>query len=314
LPNILLPQKKREMDINKISLGVEAIDSTPQVEGVTINRLSKTVRSTAALARTTIFKIAKVLKSAAIVTINVSKKVAVIALDLGKRTTNLTLNLTKKFINMIKSRLEKRESDGERPLHGSGYRTPLNTNKVKKTFLLLGALVVLIIIAVAVKSGISKSRTGLLSGSTLGDQVEINSPLKITEINREFSFPLNDSKGKEVSNIKYVIQRVELQNEIIVKGQKATAVKGRLFLIVYLKITNEYSQKVQMNTKDYVRLSVNGNQVEWLAPDIHNDPVEIQAQSTKVTRLGFPISESDTKLLLRIGQINGDKQMIELNF
>ena len=66
-----------------------------------------------------------------------------------------------------------------------------------------------------------------------------------------------------------------------------------------------------MNTRDYVRLTVN-NGSEWLAPDIHNDPVEIQAISTKYTRIGFPISDTDKKLKLQIGEINGDKEIVDL--
>ena len=152
------------------------------------------------------------------------------------------------------------------------------------------------------------------SPATNENRVEVEDAERTLSVNKEFQFPLTDSKGEKISKIKYVIEKAELRNEIIVKGQKATAVKGRTFLVVYLKVTNEYTQKIEMQTRDYVRLSVNGNENEWLAPDIHNDPVEVQAQSTKVTRLGFPINESDTKILLRVGQINGDKEKVELNF
>ena len=100
-------------------------------------------------------------------------------------------------------------------------------------------------------------------------------------------------------------------DEIIVEGKRATTVKGRTFLIVTLKITNEYTQSIDMDTRDYVRLSVEPNQ-EWQAPDIHNDPVQVQAISTKYTRLGFPINETDKNLILRVGEINGTKEEIPL--
>lgn len=132
------------------------------------------------------------------------------------------------------------------------------------------------------------------------------------DINREFLFPLTNSEGEEVSNLKYVIQAAELRDEIVVKGQRATAIEGRTFLIFTLKITNEHSQAIEMSTRDYIRLSVNGNEDEWLAPDIHNDPVEIQAISTKNTRVGFPINDTDSNLVLRVGEINGEKETISL--
>lgn len=152
----------------------------------------------------------------------------------------------------------------------------------------------------------------LSSRSTQSDRVEVKGAKAAQDLNREFTFPLKDDKGKEVSKIKFVVERAELRDEIIVKGQRATAVKGRTFLIITLKITNEHNQPIEIDTRDYIRLSVNGNESELLAPDIHNDPVEVQAISTKYTRVGFPINDSDRNLVLLVGEINGEKQKIAL--
>ena len=129
-----------------------------------------------------------------------------------------------------------------------------------------------------------------------------------------FAFPLKDNKVEKVAEVKYMIEKAELRDEIIVQGKRATAVKGRTFLIFNLKVSNEFTQSIEINTKDYVRLSVNGNEEEWLAPDIHNDPVTVQAISTKYTRVGFPINDSDTNLIIRIGEIEGEKEKIPLEF
>ena len=132
-------------------------------------------------------------------------------------------------------------------------------------------------------------------------------------LNREFVFPLKDGAGENISEIKYFIEKAEIRDQIITEGKKATAVKGRTFLILTLKVTNEYDKAIKINTRDYVRLSVNGNKDEWLAADIHNDPVEVQAQSTKPTRIGFPINDTDKELIIRVGEIDGDKEEIPLN-
>ena len=58
---------------------------------------------------------------------------------------------------------------------------------------------------------------------------------------------------------------------------------------------------------------MNANENELLAPDTHNDPVEIQAISTKFTRVGFIINDSDKDLVLHVGEIQGDKEKIELD-
>lgn len=129
-------------------------------------------------------------------------------------------------------------------------------------------------------------------------------------VNREFSFPIKNESGEEISQVKYTIQSAELRNEIFVKGQKATAVKGRTFLIMNIKLTNSLDKTIKINTRDYIRLIVNSNTVEPLAPEIHNDPVEVQPISTKITRIGFPINESDRDLQLQVGEIKGPKELV----
>lgn len=136
--------------------------------------------------------------------------------------------------------------------------------------------------------------------------------LKTQEINKEFKFPIKNEDGKELSKMTYEIQKATIQDEILVKGQRARAVEGRVFLILDIKITNSYDQGLQINSKDYVRLIINGNKEELIAADIHNDPVEVQAISTKTTRIGFPINESDKNLEIQVGEINGKKETIKI--
>ena len=153
----------------------------------------------------------------------------------------------------------------------------------------------------------------LFAGSSTSEKVEIKEASAQMELNREFSFPLKDSEGKDVSSFKYKVESAELRDEIVVKGQRANSIKGREFLIINLKLSNDYDKTIQINTRDYMRLSVNGDESEWLAPEIHNDPAEVQAISTKNTRVGFPINESDEKLIIQVGEINGNKEKIELS-
>ncbi len=150
-------------------------------------------------------------------------------------------------------------------------------------------------------------------GANNGQKTTIAGPIATRPINKEFSFPIKDNKGIEIGTLKYMLENAELRDEIVVKGQKATAVKGRTFLILNLKIVNQGDKRIEINSRDFIRLSVN-NGTEWLAPEIHNDPVEIQPISTKYSRLGFPIDETKKNLKVQVGEISGQKTVLDLQF
>lgn len=143
-------------------------------------------------------------------------------------------------------------------------------------------------------------------------QLSLQKPDVQKKINKSFTFPLRDSEGKEVSNLTYTIDSVETRNQIIVQGQQATVIKGKTFLIINVKLTNNYDKAIQVNARDYLRVIINDSP-EKLAPDMHSDPVDVQAISTKLTRLGITINESDKNVILQIGEISGKKENIKIS-
>lgn len=217
-------------------------------------------------------------------------------------------SLTQERVNELNLR-ERLESLGIKLKKGNNRRLP----KRLVRFSIILAILVVVFLAVRVIAQ-QTPQTKSFQSSSKDQRIEILGAKATIDLNREFEFPLRTAEGVEVSKIKYTIEKAELRDEIIVKGQRATAVKGRTFLILNLKITNNFDQAIEIPTKNYVRLTRNNNNQELLAPDIHNDPVEIQAISTKLTRIGFPINDSDTNLKLHLGEIAQEKQIIELNF
>lgn len=154
---------------------------------------------------------------------------------------------------------------------------------------------------------------GQTNSNTLDTRTDVQSAKATAAINRDFIFDVKNDTGVSEGKIKYTFDNAEIRNEIVIKGEKATAVKGRTFLIINLKLKNDENHKIVFNSRDYVRLSVNGKTQEWLAPDIHNDPLEVQAISTKLTRLGFPINDTDRDIKLQVGEVDGEKTIINLN-
>ncbi|KKQ51329.1 hypothetical protein A2865_03100 [Candidatus Woesebacteria bacterium RIFCSPHIGHO2_01_FULL_39_17] len=210
------------------------------------------------------------------------------------------------FLTKLKERRKGRDEFQSTSL--GNKRFDFSSSKLRKPL----KNILLLIIALAIIFGIGKVVSSISLQNSSSGKLEVEKAKKSQVLNREFSFPLKDSQGEQIGEVKYMVEKAELMDEIIVEGKRAKAVKGRIFLIFTIKISNGYTQAIEMNTKDYARLSVNGNFDEWLAPDIHNDPVEVQAISTKYTRLGFPINENDKNLVLRIGEIEGEKQEIPL--
>ena len=181
----------------------------------------------------------------------------------------------------------------------------------KKVLYILVAAILVIVLIFLTKDSLQFNSQKTRSAPS---QSKIAGAKERIEINREFEFPLKNSKGNEVSKIKYTVESVELRKEILLKGKKASAVSGRIFFIANIKIANSFDKTIEINSKDYLRLVVGNNEGELLAADIHNDPVRVQAISTKYTRLGFPVNDSDKAFKLKIGEINGDKVDIEVKF
>lgn len=145
------------------------------------------------------------------------------------------------------------------------------------------------------------------------EPLQMNSPFILSQqsLNKSFQFPIEDTQGNEITKVTYTVKNADVQNDIILKGQRASAVQGKTFLVVSLKITNPSDKTIQMNTRDYIRLSANKIN-DFQAPDIHNDPVQIQPIATLVTRVGFSINQADKNLQLYVGEIDGSKTTIPL--
>jgi hypothetical protein len=186
----------------------------------------------------------------------------------------------------------------------------------KKYFKIILPIIIGVIVIAAIASLIKSLPDAQSKPADPTSTVAAPDSLATINLNRKFSFPLKDDKGTVVGNFDYVIESAAIQKQIIVQGQRATAVDGRDFLILNLKITNNLKKTIQLNTRDYIRLTVASNASEQLAPDIHNDPVEVQAISTKFTRVGIALDEADAKktIHLKVGEIDGAKQNIDLNF
>lgn len=179
-----------------------------------------------------------------------------------------------------------------------------------RAYVIISVLILAAVFLLFMFNPFSANKTQVSSGN----KAVLKDPLKTLPLNKEFKFPLKDDKNETVGEIQYIIESAELRDEIIIKGKKAYAVQGRVFLILNLKIVNKSNKKISIETSDYARLFVNSNENEPLEPSIHNDPVVVGAISSKPTRIGFAINSSDKDIKIKVGEIKGEKQTIDLTF
>lgn len=175
----------------------------------------------------------------------------------------------------------------------------------------IGKFILIVLVLIALIAGIRNVATRIAAKNS---QPGVVSETAITvPIEREFTFPVYDKDKQLSDSIRYTISSAQLTKQIIIKGQPATAVKGRTFLILNLKLVNDFGQSLFLNTRNYIRVQTTSSP-DKLAPEIHNDTVEVQPLSTKLTRIGLPVDEKDREFTLYVGQLDGEKEQIYIKF
>lgn len=185
--------------------------------------------------------------------------------------------------------------------------------KYRKTSLVILAVVIVIFATIFVINFTRnhKQTAALAANTSTATSRQIEAPVSFETLNKTFQFPLRDKNNVQISTFTYTILDAELTDEIVINGQKYHPIEGKTFLVLDLQITNNYTQSVTMQPRDFVRVTTN-NSEERLAPDIYNDPVDVQAISTKPTKLALAIDTNSKDIKLQVGEIMGNKTTIPL--
>lgn len=135
------------------------------------------------------------------------------------------------------------------------------------------------------------------------------------QVDKSFDFPAVNNQGKAVTNkIKMKIATAEKTNQVLVKDQTFTAKNNKLFLIVNLELKNDATLPLNILPGDLIRLVVNGDKENKFAPDLHNNLVPVSALSTRIDRVGFVIPDTAKSFKLYIGELEGKKEEVSINF
>jgi hypothetical protein len=153
----------------------------------------------------------------------------------------------------------------------------------------------------------------LFTKKSTKDQTNIKS---ITvQIDKSFDFPAITNNGKPSgSKIKLKITNVEKTSQVVVKDQVYAAKNNKMFLIANLELKNDSTSAQNILPGDLIRLSIGDNQDTKFAPDLHNNLVPVSAISTKIDRVGFVIPSEEKNFNLYVGEIEGKKETVSINF
>ncbi len=167
-------------------------------------------------------------------------------------------------------------------------------------------IVVAIILVIGIYNfGFPKKNT---SGTGIIKTLSVN-------IGKGYDFAALNNSGKSTGNkIKLTVVSAEKTNQVLVNDKTFTAKNNKLFLILNLELKNIATQPMNILPGDLIRLSYNNDEDNKFAADLHNNLVPVAAISTKLDRVGFVIPEDARNFKIFVGELEGKKEDIEINF
>lgn len=150
----------------------------------------------------------------------------------------------------------------------------------------------------------NRTKTKLLKTE---DSVSVSSQV---EIKRSFEFPIQNA-GKKVS-LKFSLNSAQLTNTVANQGKPVKSNPDQQFLIIFLELQNNSQYSVQINSQDFIRLI--GEEDKKFAPDLYNGQIEVSPISVKKDEIGFMIPVNQKQFKFQVGEIDKEKEIIEVNF
>lgn len=137
----------------------------------------------------------------------------------------------------------------------------------------------------------------------------------MAEVQKSYEFPGLTNQAKATENkLKMKIATAEKTSQVIVKDQIFTAKNNKMFLILNLELKNDITTPLNIAPGDLIRLEYIGETENKYAPDLHNNLVLVSAISTRNDRIGFVIPSEKKDFILYVGELEGNKEPVEIHF
>lgn len=181
----------------------------------------------------------------------------------------------------------------------------------KKFFYIIAGI--LIIIALGYTVYIKKSPSKAVEPKS----IESKSSGKVV-LNREFEFsiPAINDQGQFIAKrngqIKFILIEADLKTEIKVKGESRQAKEGQTYLILRIELQNNTPDRLAIISSKYVRLI--GLENKKFSADFHNAMVAVDPLSVRRDIVAFIVNENSKNFTFQVGELEGEKQSIEIAF
>ncbi len=119
-------------------------------------------------------------------------------------------------------------------------------------------------------------------------------------------------KQKTTGRFTLTITDAQFADSILVQGKRARPVKGKLFLIVNMEITNPHKVQLYAFPVDLFRFIREDGQK--FAPSVHQGTVLVRPVATKKNNVAFVVLPDEKKFKIEVGDINKAKETLEINF
>lgn len=188
----------------------------------------------------------------------------------------------------------------------------MDRNKRKKIGTIALLLVIVMVIgAFAVTRGAANSNSQASSNSTKVLSGDTSNAKATATVGKTFTFKaINQNKVKK--DIKFTVLSVERKDEIKVQKEIRKGNKQSDFLLVRIEIENPHSERLALAPADMIRLQ--DARGKFFSPDFHNGNVILDPLSVKKDLLSFVVSRDIKKFTFQVGELEGDKEKIEVNF
>lgn len=179
-----------------------------------------------------------------------------------------------------------------------------NFKNVDKKYLAAGVIGLLVVAGF----GLYLAKSGNSASEVASVKTTSSAP---SSINKKLSIPIREQSGKETGKQLIVnFTNVERSEELLYKGRPLLPRDGKDFAVINIEIENSTNDRLTVRPADFVRL-VDSEKRNY-APDIQTDPIKVEPLSIKRTRTVFIISDDQKNIKFLIGEINGNKETVEI--